>query len=106
VQAVVTLAANLDVAAWSHHHGHSMLKESLNPIKQAPLNSKIKQLHLAGGEDENVPSFVVKAYANKQKNTLYRVYKEFDHQCCWEQVWQEILKEMDSFADRELSSGL
>ncbi|NOQ34633.1 MAG: hypothetical protein GQ569_01900 [Methylococcaceae bacterium] len=95
VTRVVTLAANLDVAAWSHHHGYSMLKDSLNPIKKAPLNSKIKQLHLSGGKDENVPAFVTKAYADKQKNTLFRVYDEFDHQCCWEQVWANILSEIN-----------
>jgi pimeloyl-ACP methyl ester carboxylesterase len=91
VQTVVTFAANLDVAAWSKAQGYENLTESLNPIEQKKLPQRIKQLHFAGGDDGTVPAEVVKAYADSQKNALYQVFPEFDHQCCWEQEWQKIL---------------
>lgn len=96
VTTVVTLAANLDVAAWSQHHGYLMLKDSLSPMNQPILKENIKQLHLAGSEDEKVPPFIIKAYANKQKNALFRIYKGFTHHCCWLKIWSDILKEINN----------
>jgi hypothetical protein len=90
VDTVVTFAANLDVDEWSKAHGYPTLNESLNPIAQKILPKRIKQLHLAGADDDVVPAYIVKSYADQQ-NAGFRVYPEFDHQCCWEKAWQSIL---------------
>jgi pimeloyl-ACP methyl ester carboxylesterase len=92
LQTVVTLSANLDVAAWSRALGFDNLTQSLNPIEQQQLQPAIQQWHLAGGEDDVVPAFVIKAYADTQKNAHYRLYQSFDHGCCWVKAWADILK--------------
>ena len=54
VQAVVTVAANLDVDAWTAHHAYLPLTQSLNPadmVERAPW----PQIHLRGDHDEVVP---------------------------------------------------
>ncbi len=88
---LITVAANLDVAAWSHYHGYQGLQDSLNPIEQPVLKPVITQLHLAGEEDETVPPEVVKAYSDKQKQTDLKVLNGFDHTCCWSKIWSKII---------------
>lgn len=94
VKAILTFAANLDVKAWSFHHGYPPLSESLNPVDYQPLSNTIKQLHLAGGEDDNVPAFVIQNYVKKQHKAVFKLYQEFNHYCCWEEQWQQILIEI------------
>jgi len=95
VTKVMTFAANLDVKAWSLHHGYPPLSQSLNPVDQPPLSAQIKQLHLAGAEDDNVPAFVIQNYVKQQSQAIFKEYKEFDHQCCWENQWQQILTQIE-----------
>ncbi|MGR9044145.1 MAG: alpha/beta fold hydrolase [Gammaproteobacteria bacterium] len=88
---VVTLAANLDVEAWSLYHGYSPLKESLNPATLS-LNNDLKQIHIAGSEDSIVPAQIIKSYADKQVNALFLSYDGYDHRCCWTETWRSILE--------------
>jgi hypothetical protein len=88
---VVTLAANLDVTAWSEFHGYSTLKNSLNPSEEVKLKNKIMQFHFAGADDDIVPPFIIKAYADNQNNAKYYKFIGKDHTCCWEQEWSKIL---------------
>jgi len=89
---VVTVSANLDVTQWSEFHGYSPLKQSLNPADQAELNATIKQVHFAGKEDEIVPAFIIKEYAEKQSNAKYYEFPGKDHACCWDEDWGEQLR--------------
>jgi pimeloyl-ACP methyl ester carboxylesterase len=91
VKSIVTLAANLDVEAWSRYHGYDPLPESLNPAWVA-LNANFRQIHIAGLEDNNVPAQIIKSYAEKQANALYLPYAHFDHHCCWVKEWASILR--------------
>ena len=92
LETVVTLAANLDVAAWSRYHGYRLLQDSLNPADQL-LISNPKQIHIAGPKDKIVPPMVIKSYLEKQKGlSTYLVYDNHDHYCCWSDQWAEILK--------------
>lgn len=93
VQSVITLAANLDVDGWSQAHGYLPLSESLNPIRQKKLPERIKQIHLAGAEDDNVLPRLIQAYSEQQKAD-YRLFAGFDHQCCWAEIWQKILQDL------------
>ena len=95
VTKVITFAANLDVKAWSLHHGYPPLNQSLNPINQPPLASHIKQLHFAGAEDDNVPAFVIQNYVKQQLHAKFEAYPELDHQCCWEEQWKQILTKIE-----------
>jgi hypothetical protein len=89
--AVVTLAGNLDVEAWTNYHHYTSLYGSLNPANDTMLNPAIYQLHLQGAKDEVVPPQLAASWFSQQKNPDIRVYPEFDHRCCWKDIWIKIL---------------
>jgi len=84
---VITIGANLDVAAWTAYHGYTPLE----PVELAPLPPRIRQLHLAGGRDRNVPPRLAEQAAERLGGQL-AVTSRFDHDCCWERRWPEILR--------------
>lgn len=90
--AVITIAANLDIAAWSRHHGYSPPADSLNPAKDAHIPANIRQIHLAGLQDSNVPAEIIESFSRAQKSAIYLQLPEYDHVCCWLDIWPEILK--------------
>lgn len=89
---VITIAANLDIEAWSRHHGYSSPAASLNPAKDAHIPASVRQIHLAGLQDENVPAGIIESFSRVQKNALYLPLPEYDHVCCWLDIWPDILK--------------
>lgn len=89
--AVVTVAGNLDIGGWTEKHRYTALSGSLNPAKTIVLNTSVHQLHLVGGEDENVEKKVVSAFASRQTNAQMVVIAGYNHSCCWEQVWPQVL---------------
>lgn len=91
VATVVTLAANLDVAGWARLHGYSPLSESLDPADQSPLPARVRQVHLVGGEDRNVPPRITRDFAERQRGAEVVEYPRYDHHCCWEEVWRSVL---------------
>ncbi|WP_455204786.1 alpha/beta fold hydrolase [Kaarinaea lacus] len=90
-QAVVTIAANLDIDAWAASHSYSTLQGSLNPALRPPLVDSIKQIHFAGAKDDNVNPAVIASVARQQKVSTLVIYDDFDHICCWVEHWREIL---------------
>ena len=89
---LITVAANLDVKAWSDYHGYLRPTGSLNPMSDAHIPYSVRQIHLAGLEDENVPAKVIEAFSMTQKNALYLPQSEYNHSCCWADIWPNILK--------------
>lgn len=87
---VVTIAGNLNVTAWAAWHGYTPLTGSLNPSDNIDGYRHIRQLHLAAGDDEAVPVALINAFAAAADARLI-VYPDFNHTCCWETVWPEIL---------------
>ena len=98
VSHVVTIAANLDTAAWTSHHGYSRLYTSLNPAEQPALSQRITQWHLVGGQDSVVPPALVKGYISDQDNALGISIKQFSHGCCWEGIWEQVVRAIRSTA--------
>jgi pimeloyl-ACP methyl ester carboxylesterase len=92
--AVVTIGANLDVAAWASY-AHEDLSGSLDPRTAMPLPARVRQYHYAGGNDRVVPPAVAASAANGALETLI-VVDGFDHICCWEAIWPAILARLDS----------
>ncbi len=92
--ALVTVAANLDIDAWTQLHGYLPLAASLNPA-QLDSGAALAQLHFSGGKDSNVPAATARRFF--EKNRLRpSIYPHFDHQCCWVQQWPGILAEIDA----------
>lgn len=96
VTAVITLAGNLDTEVWTQQHHFSDLSGSLNPALMAKLDQRITQLHFQGGKDQNIPPILVSRFAARQPHAQFKIYPEFDHGCCWEEKWPEILQILSS----------
>jgi len=90
---LITIAANLDIDAWTDLHDYPRLAGSLNPAQQPPLPARIRQRHYVGGQDRVVPEHVV-ARGPIDPNTLV-VIPSYDHTCCWETTWPAVLAEVD-----------
>lgn len=90
VDTVITVAANLDIVAWSQLHGYSPLFGSLNPAEFS-LPEEIKQFHLTGEEDHVVPKSIVKKISKKNSQATFVSFAEYNHHCCWGDDWLGIL---------------
>jgi hypothetical protein len=91
VERVVTLAGNLDTAAWARLHGYTPLAGSLNPVEVTlPPQLASRTEHLVGENDEVVPPDMVRNAAGRIGGQV-RVVPGYSHQCCWETLWPRIL---------------
>jgi hypothetical protein len=90
--AVITIAANLDVEAWTSLHQYSPLAGSLDPATQAPLPQSIRQVHMVGGRDTNVPPAITRSVALRQPQAKVVEIPDFDHVCCWLDRWPALLR--------------
>jgi pimeloyl-ACP methyl ester carboxylesterase len=91
VRAVITVAADLDVAAWAERHGYTPLTESLDPAKESALPETIRVVHLMGSRDAAVPPETVRSYLAQHATEAMVRFDGFDHVCCWRERWPEIL---------------
>ena len=94
VQALVTIAANLDTEAWADHHGYEPLLGSLSPATEPVLPTHIHQSHWVGGRDLNVPPALIESVLRNQPNARLNVVPELDHACCWGERWPEMLRQV------------
>jgi pimeloyl-ACP methyl ester carboxylesterase len=90
--AVLTIAGNLDIEAWTRLHGYTPLTGSLNPADTGPLPARIRQLHLVGGRDETVPPRITRSGLRTQDDAEIRRFPEQGHQCCWKKIWPSLLR--------------
>lgn len=90
--AVITIAGNLDIDAWTHYHGYSTLTDSLNPAQRPGLDAAIRQYHLIGKADKNIPYHLLEPVLQRQTNARVLLWENFDHACCWQNIWQEFLQ--------------
>jgi pimeloyl-ACP methyl ester carboxylesterase len=94
-RSIITVAGNLDIETWAELHGYDPLDGSKNPKAMPPLPTTIRQYHLAGGRDSNVPANLVRDALVNQPDSQYILFDEFTHGCCWEEVWYEVLSCVD-----------
>lgn len=83
---LVTVAAPLDIHAWTKHHGISSLRNSLNPADQTEGLAKTPQIHIVGQKDKVVPLFLTKKFILKLPvghNARLIMIEGADHLCCW-----------------------
>ena len=90
-ETVITVAANLDTVRWAEMHKQQSLSGSLNPATRPALPPRIRQMHFAGGDDDNVPPLLVRDAIARQQGAEFKVFLKQDHSCCWREVWMEIL---------------
>ncbi|MBS1211628.1 MAG: uncharacterized protein H6R26_244 [Proteobacteria bacterium] len=89
---VTTLAAPLDIDAWTDHHDYSRLDGSLNPMDSAP--AEFQEIHYFGAMDERTPPILFAHALARRPHARVIVMDRFDHACCWEQIWPEILRQL------------
>ena len=89
---LITIAANLDIDAWTDLHAFSRLAGSLNPAQQPPLPAQIRQRHYVGGKDRVVPREVTAR--GPIRPDMLVVLPAYDHTCCWEKIWPAVLDEL------------
>lgn len=95
-RAVVTVAANLDTDRWAALHKQQPLSGSLNPATRPPLPAPIKQLHVAGELDNNVPPDLIRQAIAQQPGAVFKIIPRQNHRCCWREVWPSVLATVDS----------
>ena len=88
--------AAVRLMSWADLHGYSRLVGSLNPAAQPPLPPWIHQRHYVGGKDQVVPKEIV-ARGPIAPETLI-VLPAYDHTCCWEAIWPQVLQDVDESA--------
>lgn len=93
-RAIVTLAGNLDVAAWARLHGYSPLSASLDPAQRPPLRDKIIQRHYVGSIDTEIPAAIARQFATSRTSARVVELKGFDHACCWQDAWSRMLRDL------------
>lgn len=92
VSALITIAANIDHQAWTEYFGYHPLSLSLNPVDVLPLDTSILQWHFVGLEDRNVPAKITRNAAQKDPQAKVIEKSDFNHVCCWYDIWPEILQ--------------
>lgn len=94
--ALVTVAGNLDVDAWTTLHGYVPLAQSLNPAAAPPLPRGMAQIHLVGARDVNVPPRVAARYLARVPPEDVWSETDFDHVCCWMRAWPTIVTQLQA----------
>lgn len=92
---LITVAGNLDVAAWVKDGGLTPLTGSLDPADFASALRGLDQTHFYGEKDEIVPPVVQKSFMAKlgaAPRARLVPLAGFDHRCCWEAEWPRLLR--------------
>ncbi|HEY6641820.1 dienelactone hydrolase family protein [Povalibacter sp.] len=89
VAAVITIAANLDIDAWTQHHHYLPLTGSSNPASSMH-DHPWPEVHLQGTADHTVPAATTARYFARYPLAQRRQFDEFTHVCCWVEQWPEI----------------
>lgn len=95
-RAVLTLAGNLDIAAWTALHGYTPLHGSLNPAERAPLGEHLIEWHYSGVNDDNIPARLARKYLATHPRAYMTLFDGADHECCWARSWPVILSNLYS----------
>jgi predicted esterase len=96
VSQIITVAGNLDTAAWVLFHRLSPLSGSLNPADDSQKMSQFPQIHFMGEADDVVPPSLTKNYASKVGTSASIKLVNlpgYDHQCCWVDTWPALLQQ-------------
>lgn len=87
----VTVAAPLALSAWTTAQGLTPLTGSLDPTTQPPAAVTRGGTHFAGADDTVVPPEIVARFVGAHGGRL-EVAADFDHDCCWERDWAQLLR--------------
>lgn len=87
VERLITVAAPLDLAAWTRWHGVAPLSGSLDPATAGRRLARLPQRHLVGGKDEVVPPELARATAARLGLPPPVTVDGLSHGGDWAAVW-------------------
>lgn len=87
--AIVTLGAIVDTEAWTRLHRYRRLSSSINPASVAGRLSDIRQVHLAGEKDSNVPPWLIERAL--EPDLAPEILAGVTHDRGWERHWPRML---------------
>lgn len=91
VQCLATIAAPLDIDAWTDSLKVSRLDRSLNPADIAPELRNVPQTHYRGLKDQLVrPATAERFISRARPGAAVIDERDFDHQCCWSEQWSQL----------------
>lgn len=94
VARLVTVAAPLDLGAWTRLEAVSPLSQSLDPVRFAAALARIPQTHFAGAKDGIVPPALADSYRRRlgdRAPARIIVVPGFTHDCCWARDWPRLI---------------
>lgn len=86
IDLLVSIAAPMDIEAFTEHHGVTPLEDSLNPANYKEGLADVAQLHVVGKQDEVVPATILRSYLEaspQNKCVAFHVVPEATHQSGW-----------------------
>lgn len=90
VACLVTVAAPLDIDAWTTAIGVTALAGSRNPASEALRGARIAQTHFRGTADRLVPPASAERFLRSVPRAQVVDLDGVDHQCCWEDLWPKL----------------
>jgi pimeloyl-ACP methyl ester carboxylesterase len=94
VACLVTVAAPLDLRAWTKLQGLSPLNQSQNPATTVIRRANLAQTHWYGKADRTVPPQSLGEYGFAQPGfaaAAVRVLPDYDHRSPWAEKWPQLL---------------
>ena len=88
---VITISSNLDIQHWTQRHAFTPLTGSINPAEEPNLPASILTLHLLGAADTNIDAKHIHKQFKNRNNTKVMIYPSYNHHCCWQEIWTDIL---------------
>jgi dienelactone hydrolase len=98
VAALVTVAANLDLGAWTAGHRLTPLSRSIDPAADAARLSRLPQVHLVGADDRVVGPGIARAFVARMAAdapVTIAIVPGHDHGCCWAAGWPALAASRD-----------
>ena len=100
VDIVVTVAAPLDVAAWTRLHDYTPLAAGSDPAQLPDWPARLRQVHLVGEDDGQVPPAIARSFRQSPgaRGADIRLLHlpGYDHRCCWVENWPRLLEQLTS----------
>ena len=91
LEAVTTIAANLDPRAWAEFHGYAPLND-LTPLDAAAVrHDLIAETHWQCRDDHVIPPQITDAYFAAAQNAHRRIVQSCSHASGWQQYWTKIV---------------
>jgi pimeloyl-ACP methyl ester carboxylesterase len=87
---LITLGANLDLAAWVNHHGYTEVLIARSLPSPFPLRADLTELHVFGARDAITPASLSKAILDAEAHATILELEDVDHTCCWLAEWPRI----------------